>query len=198
MFRYIDVQFEPIDKWPGERTKKHRKSQFKAGLTDTYRLLEHEVTLLGCKRLVIQANCNRSMIRNDGLLRSDARMNGPGVIVSFDSKQGPLSYPCDTYEHFGCNLRAIALALQALRAVDRYGVTKRGEQYRGWQALPAPNGDGWRKEDAVRFLRSLLGDDYGLDNELNIRQAELKTHPDRGGNPVDFKKVQRARELLLP
>lgn len=32
---------------------------------------------------------------------------------------------------------------------------------------------------------------------LRLREAELKTHPDRRGNPDDFKKVQQARELLL-
>ena len=203
MFRTIADQFEPIDAWPGEPTKNRRRSPFKATLDNTYRLLEHELVELGCRRLVIQANCDRHMIRNDGLLRSDARLRGPGVILAFDSKHGPLRYPCDTFDHWDSNLRAIGLALEALRKVDRYGVTRRAEQYRGWQALPAPDaGETIRtEEDAWKFLENLLGHHVGLKTsgavEFALREAERKTHPDKGGNADDFKKVQRARELLL-
>lgn len=200
MFRNIQVQFEPIDRWPGEPTKDRRRSQFKAGLTDTYYKLERELLQLGCKRLVIQCDCDLRMIRQDGLLRSDARLNGPGIILSFESNHGPLSYPCDTFKNWDCNLRAIALGLEALRAVDRYGVTKRGEQYRGWQALPAPNGDHWTAQQATEWLKALLGLSeirMAADAlEATFRLAERKTHPDLGGNPNDFKKVQRCRELL--
>lgn len=35
------------------------------------------------------------------------------------------------------NIRAIAKTLEHLRDLDRWGVTKRGEQYTGWKALPA-------------------------------------------------------------
>lgn len=44
-------------------------------------------------------------------------------------RRGHLSYPCDTFTTLQDNLRVIALALEALRMVDRYGVTRRGEQY---------------------------------------------------------------------
>ena len=206
MLRNISVQFEPITVWPGKPTANQRRSQFKAQLGETYRLLERELCHLGCRRLVIQCNCDRSQIRQDGLLRSDARLNSPGIILSFDSKHGPLCYPCDTFKNWDCNLRAIALGLQALRAVDRYGVTKRAEQYRGWAALPPPNapppatapGDDWTDVDAVRFLATIVGP--GRVSKIPIlevlREAELATHPDRGGDPDAFKLVQRSRQLL--
>lgn len=38
---------------------------------------------------------------------------------------------CVFWEH---NVRSIALGLQALRAVDRYGISRRGEQYAGFRA----------------------------------------------------------------
>jgi hypothetical protein len=82
------------------------------------------------------------------------------------------------------NVRAIALALEALRKVDRYGVTKRGEQYAGWKALPSPN-------DAIlergrQIIREHDGD---------VRRALAATHPDReGGDEEAFKAVSAARE----
>jgi hypothetical protein len=38
---------------------------------------------------------------------------------------------CDFWQH---NVRSIALGLAALRAVDRYGISRRGEQYAGYRA----------------------------------------------------------------
>lgn len=200
MLKNIQVQFEPIDKWPFDKPQSgyRNRSKFKARWSETCQLLERELTKLGCKRLVIQLDCDRSQIRQDGLPRADARAR-PGVIIAFNSKHGPLRYPCDTFDDWQDNVRAIALALEALRTVDRYGVTKRAEQYKGWQSLPSPNGDHWTPDAARQFLRSLFGEGMhrAASTEELIRLAEFKTHPDRGGNPDDFKKVQQARKLLL-
>lgn len=38
---------------------------------------------------------------------------------------------CDLWQH---NVRSVALGLEALRAVDRYGISRRGEQYAGFRA----------------------------------------------------------------
>lgn len=196
----IDVQFVPIDRWPGKPTKNRKASPFRAKLSDTYRLLEKELRYLGCKRLIVQCDCPPRMIRQDGLPRSDARM-GPGIILSFDSRHGQLSYPCDTFKHWDCNIRAIALALQALRAVDRYGVTKRAEQYRGWQPLPSPADHGFNKATAFEFLFQAAGikppeEGEDVDMDYVIRQAQIRTHPDRGGDADRFKRVMAAVEIM--
>ncbi len=73
------------------------------------------------------------------------------VVISFVvfSLHGPLRYATDAHERqyaglgmegWQADVGAIALALTALRAVDRYGVSRRGEQYTGWRALPATSG----------------------------------------------------------
>ncbi len=122
----------------------------------------------------------------------------PGIILSFNSIHGPLSYPCDRYSEWTDNLRAIALALKALRAVDRYGVTRRAEQYKGWSQLPPP-AEGEMSEAAARScLVGLIGAPApGESLKEWIRRAELQTHPDRGGQADDFNRVQRARAVLL-
>ncbi len=87
---------------------------------------------------MLQIDIREQALRLDGGLRANARpVDFPGVRISFESKHGPLTYATDTHEFWQHNVRGIALGLQALRAVDRYGVTKRGEQYTGWKALPA-------------------------------------------------------------
>ena len=198
----LDYQFRPIEQWPGEKTKNRTRSKFKAPYSETMKLLERELGFLKANHVVIQADCGAEMIRRDGMLRSDARLRGPGIILSFNSKHGELSYPCDTYLNWDCNLRAIALALEALRAVDRYGVTRRAEQYKGWARLEGPKRGEGDVEDAALLLakyhivpfRDILNRRETA--EVAYRVAAAKTHPDGGGTPDAFKAVQRAKEIL--
>ena len=130
----------------------------------------------------------------------NARPKNPAVVISFNSKHGPLRYPCDRFDDWQDNIRAIALSLEALRTVDRYGVTSRAEQYRGWQQLPPPNAAEPAKEfltptEAFVFLKRLVPDmPNGFTYDELIRAAEKKTHPDLGGDPAMFKRVQAARK----
>lgn len=49
-----------------------------------------------------------------------------------------LVYATDVCEFWQHNIRSIALGLEALRAVDRYGISRRGEQYAGFRAALTP------------------------------------------------------------
>lgn len=211
----IDYQFRALAAWPGTRTKERKKSPFSAGYVRTLHDMERELGYLGARTVVIQAECGDEDIRNDGRIRSSARMRGPGIIISFESKHGPLSYPCDTYTEWTDNLRAIVLAMAALRAVDRYGVTRRGEQYRGWKQLPG-GGEGtviaageWPSaEEAARWLMRAAGYDSHIRRDVSqwlsgeplrdlYRDAAKYAHPDReGGSTERMAKVNRARDFI--
>ena len=114
----MDYQFRPIEKWPVEKTpasKRRSRHAFRASWSDTSKLLHRELDHLVAKSVVIQCDLKNGErdIRNDGMLRSSAILNSPGVILSFDSIHGPLSYPCDSCLDWRHNVRSIALALQA-------------------------------------------------------------------------------------
>lgn len=199
----LDYTFRPIDQWPGERARSRIHSPFRSTQSQTMRLLERELQMLKAKQIVIQADCGDSEIRRDGMLRADARLRGPGIILSFESKHGPLSYPCDRYHDWQDNLRAIALALEALRAVDRYGVTRRAEQYKGWAKLPGPAATFDGTTEAVLFLsrHSLYTPNAIADSADNFakayRVAAGRLHPDRNnGDDTQFKRLQAARVIL--
>ena len=200
----MEYQFRPIEQWPGKRTRAPKRSQFSAGWSKTLELLERELSHLRARNIVIQADCDESQIRLDGMLRASARMNSQGIILSFDSSHGPLSYPCDRFDRWQDNVRAIALALEALRTVDRYGVTRNAEQYKGWAKLPPPPASSFDIE-TVDQARSEILKACGLDSVIwsdpwqsnAIRLAKRKTHPDHGGDSTEFKRVCRAEELIL-
>ena len=199
----IDYEFRALDQWPGDRTRERQKSRFDTPFSATQDLLDTELRHLAAKSVVIQADCDRSEIRLDGRFRANAKMRGPGVVLSFDSKHGPLSYPCDKFTEWQDNLRAIALSLEALRKVDRYGVTKRAEQYKGWERLPGSTPNAGTPLAAALLLREVGGGDehriiadYGIMLEA-YRRAVLSTHPDHHPEHAEtFKQVQAAKDIL--
>ncbi len=199
------MKVAPIREWPGELTRNRRPSQFSASLTSTLDLLDREIWHLTDTRAQQESAELLIAIPADGRWRVDGRpfanavAEHPGVIFSLDSKHGHLSYPCDTFTTWQDNVRAIALALEALRKVDRYGVTKRGEQYRGFLAIEAsaaPAGFATSKE-ALFFLADVSGEvrpDWTPSTAL--RAAQRATHPDRGGDAATFQRVTLAEAKL--
>lgn len=178
----MNVRFRPISHWPPEFSRTRNFSNpFRAGWSDTLHTLQFELEKLGAREVVIEIALDEGEIRLDGWPRANSRPRHPGVIVSFESKHGPLRYGTDAFPDWQANVRAIALGLEALRKVDRYGIGKRGEQYQGWKALPS--GEASLRERGRDLIQEHGGE----------RQALMATHPDHGGDPADFAAVQAAR-----
>lgn len=205
----------PIREWPGEMTRNRQRANFRRTvpgsyrresmpLSDTLGILDRELRALGGREAELLVAIAPADFRLDGRPRTNAKQEHPGIILSFESKHGHLSYPCDTFTTWQDNLRAIALALEALRKVDRYGVTKRGEQYRGFlaiEATAAPAGFA-TVDDALAFLGTFAG--LGL-AEMKViagapgralRRAQRDAHPDLGGDAATFQHVSLAEAKL--
>jgi hypothetical protein len=195
----LKYQFRPLD-WTGPLTPAATRKQatFKATYPATLGLLFREAGKLGARGLVLQVDISERYIRTDGLPYANARYgSNPGVIVSFESNHGPLRYATDAYTEWQDNLRAIALSLEALRAVDRYGVSKRGEQYTGWKALPAGVSGFGTAEAALRWMREQIPSaDATSSPRLMYRNLARTLHPDAGGSAEDWDRLDSARQLL--
>lgn len=163
----------------------HRGSQFRASFGATVKLLRFELEKLGARQVVIELAIREDELRLDGLPRAHASVDHSGVILSFESRHGPLRYATSEFTSWSENLRAIALGLEALRAVDRYGISRRGEQYRGYRQIEAVAGPGLGQLERGREL---------IEKHGSVREALMATHPDRGGDAGDFAAVQAARE----
>lgn len=179
------VTFRPLLVWPYPQTptwERRSRYTFKAGWENTVNLLVSEIDRLNGRDVVIGAGLSPDDIRLDGLPRSNARQPiHPGVEVSFDTKMGRLVYATDVCEFWQHNVRSIALGLEALRAVDRYGITRKGEQYAGFAQLTAGGPDPNRGRQLVEAAGS-------------VKAALHRHHPDHGGDPRDFADVQAYRE----
>jgi hypothetical protein len=205
----IDARFVPIEQWPGPRTKSRKFSPFRSNYLSTLDLLEEELRHLRARDIVIQSGFSRAQLRNDGWPKAGEKPTDPGIIISFTSPNGPLSFPCDRYTDFQANMRAIGLSLEALRAVDRYGVTRQAEQYKGWQQIAAPGATSHfaNAEEAADFIvvqargfqesfmqRHVIRSDK-VRKDL-YRQAAARLHPDKGGNHDQFVLLQEALAIL--
>lgn len=209
------VLFRPLD-WTDPVDQHPLCHSFTSTWSDTLALLCREVGMITDSRVptdvVVQVQAADRWFRRDGTLRLDAKVNGRGVVVSFESLHGPLRYACDHFlgaawrgmPDWQANVRAIALGLEALRKIDRYGIAQRGEQYTGWAALPSarPMNGPMTEQRALELLRLHGGLDCGpdWDDRDQIvrawRSAVKRTHPDAGGDPDLFREVQAAYEFL--
>lgn len=197
----LEFKVEPIEQWPGEYTKNRRKSGFRLTWGKMLDKLENELEKLGAREIVLQGAYQRADIRLDNRPRAGVRPSHPGIILSFKTRKGEyLSFPCDTFDSHEHNVYAVALSLEALRAVDRYGVTRHNEQYKGWVALPEHS---LSAELAAEFLAG-YSDQYSKSRilsdpearEIAYKEACKKTHPDNGGNHEKFVRVQDAIRQL--
>lgn len=214
----------PLDRpFPNRR---RQGTPFTAGWRDTLTLLEREINHLapGVPEVVLMVDVEERHLRLDGSVRADARPNSPAVVIAFESKQhGPMRWESDEYADvytrgyllgWQSNVRAVALTMQALRAVDRWGVARSGQQYAGWKQLgaggPISLGAAMTVDEAARLLADAAGGMYAWESLVPgvhplgrdriadaYRRAAKAFHPDAGGDEETFKRLTEARDLLL-
>lgn len=180
--------FRPLAAWPYEE-QPARAATYKSSYARTLQDLEREIEAIDGRELIIGVVTDEASIRIDGAMRADAKVRHAGVEVSFEVPDGRrLAFHTDRHKGFTNswqdNLRAIALGLEALRAVSRYGITSGvGEQYAGFAQLGAGGPDPERGR--------LLAERHG-----SVAEALKRTHPDHGGDPHDLADVQAYRKLV--
>lgn len=190
--------------WEGPHTpndQRRSRQTFKAGWADTMNLLDRELWYLGAENFVIEADFREQDIRLDGLPKANARQpDFPGIRLAFDSDHGPLIYQTDTCVYWQHNVRSIALGLEALRAVDRYGITHRAEQYTGFKAIAAPVQLFNTVDDAVNWLvdPDTIGfvGARGVELPKVLKIVARRYHPDNGGDPQMWAKYDKAAQMV--
>ena len=181
-----------------------RRSLFRAGWADTEPLLLAELDHLDAVDVVLELDVLPSHLRVGGGLKARAAAGAP-VRLACSTPRGPLLFASDLHPAWQDNVRAIALTLTALRAVDRYGVAGSGEQYRGWAAIeaaPAALADPLEVlVEASGVSRSDVENAYHHPTstapmEKVLRLARRRAHPDTGGSAAAWNRVQAAAATL--
>ena len=213
----IDIQ--PLVKWPEKETEDRRNAPFKSTWANTLELLAFELDKLSARQVTLSTMHSPHDVRLDGKLRGDStNPKHPGVILTFEKFEGwddegqqsryvEMRFPCDTFGYWKDNVRAIALALEALRKVDRYGV-RSGSQYAGFKALPPGDFTAtMTPEIAADFIAKAAGMgnvpaiatsiiQNAVFGESVYKTAAKLLHPDKGGSLDEFKKLESAMRLV--
>lgn len=214
----LNIQVRPVATWPGKENNNPKQSQFKCGYKVTTGQLEDELHKANFVEgsVVLEMWVEPYEIRLDGQLRANARVRKHGVILRFTRKSGKIitrgdgrrvyetqdvSYPCDAFDHWQDNLRAIALSMESLRRVERYGVFKYDEII-SRLALPTAEGKVSTRESAAAFLAQHSGMNmHEILNDTGVKaaaykKAAIELHPDRGGDHETFLKLQESIRTL--
>lgn len=193
--------------WPDnwQRTPPHerRRSVYKVTEDKAGRQLEKSLLLLGAADHVITTD---KPTRRDGRPMASARTpDDPGVAVWWVSRdeldraarerREPRAQvlACDQWETTRENLRAIGLAVDALRALSRAGATQILD--RAVAAFEAPQLGAGRPWWAT-VLDLELPTSSGAISGAFKREA-LRRHPDQGGRAEDWHELQSAYKAAL-
>lgn len=152
--------------------------------------------LLGAVDIVISSEVP---VRRDGIPYSNyLEPDDPGVAVYWKRKGMPCVMACDQWRKVHQNVRALGLAVEGLRAIERSGASQILERaFTGFAALPTNAGDNgaphWRDVFCVSAEAVL----NRAQMEELYRELARHAHPDQGGNVERMIELNRAREQAL-
>lgn len=232
----LRIVWKPITRWPREQTVNREPTPFrgrervyengKSWTRDTGPIgwdvtrldLERELRALGVREAVVQLALTDRDIRVDGEIKANARLAHPGVILTFTAVgNGALTFACDKWTTWQANIRGVAKGLEALRLLDRYGITTTGEQYAGWKELPSgiplsqrAEAEEMSVEQAARVIVGWISGTHDLSQNARTavedrdyrkyayRQAWRHLHPDASGegDTDAMVRLERAMKVL--
>lgn len=196
--------------WPDgwKRTPPHRRKHARYKVSEERAKMDllHSLKLLGTRRVILSTNVR---LRRDGLPYVGQKVDDTGVAVYWLAKDGQEQViACDCWRLLGDNIRALGLAVDSLRQLERCGASEiLNRAFRGFSALPGAGGtstQSWRvtlgftseqgwpgfwspgervTEDAVKHAYRMLA---------------KKHHPDAsGGNTKAFQEVHAAYQEAM-
>lgn len=164
--------------WP--RTAQRQKGAYRQTLAGALKNLRTGVRLLAgdasAKGLVLSSNC----------ALGQERPADPGVVAFFVFEKQLVAIPCDRWQAVEHNVQAIALTIEAMRAMERHGAKQMiRAMFQGFTALPAP-GDDWRAVLGHPKTRA--------EAEAAYRDLARSAHPDAGGSDDRMAVLNVARD----
>lgn len=171
--------------WPPmfRRTAEREKGKFQTTLAGALKNVETSLKMFAkdsdkeLENLVISSNVTLGV----------QRPADPGVAVWFKWDGMEVCVAVDRYASIEANLQAIHHIIEARRVELRHGTLALVRAtFTGFLALPAPAGSEWWRVLKVR-------EDAPSERiEAAYRKRRSETHPDKGGDPGEFDRVEKA------
>jgi hypothetical protein len=143
----------------------------------------------------------RNLVLSSNATLGNARPKEVGVCAYFEWCAEPnkhpqqyisMAIPCDRWDSLEGNVQAIALTVEAMRGMERWGAKHMIKaMFSGFKMLPSANGKPWWEVLGVS--------QHALTEEIKaVYRSLCKTHhPDTGGKAEDFRRITDAYETAL-
>lgn len=178
--------------WP--RTPWHARtsfSQFKTTTDKAFAQLVAELSRMGARAVIVSSNLK---LRNDGFpYANQPRNDDEGIAVYFTRRGKDYVLACDKFKKREDNLRALALTIEAIRGIERWGSSDLMERaFTGFAQLAAPT-------DVRQWWEVLKvpADAPPSNVEAAYKRLRSQHHPDNGGDANEFHAVDMAWKQYL-
>lgn len=181
--------------WPVDfpRTKNPQRSRFSSKLTvgASRDALLAELRLMKTTNIIISSDVP---IKKDGMLYATYKVKDSGIAVYFTYKNSPTVLCCDKWNTIQDNLHAIERTVNALRQLERDGVSDLlNRVFTGFKALPQNAGEGNASWWIVLGLTTEATKD---DVRRAFTKLSFQYHPDHNnGNAEHFLTIKKAYEI---
>lgn len=124
-----------------------------------------------------------------------ASFDDPGVVVRFNKDGEDMAAACDRWDNPRDNAQDLYHYLHETRMQEQRGTVTAQSEY---EKLRLPSGDAEAADPPAHVV-------LGVEREASpeavreaYRERVKEVHPDRGGDPAAFQRLQRAKDRLLP
>ncbi len=173
--------------WP--RASHPTRSRFDCTFAQARDGIMNEIRLMGGSNVVLSTNIE---LRRDGLpYANQSQPDDKGVAVYFRYKDQSVVFACDRWNKIEHNLQAIRKTIEAMRGVERWGVTDMLKRaFTGFKALPETGSSDWWA------ILNVSKDSSKEAIKAQYRALVKKYHPDNqqtGSNDI-FRNIHLAYE----
>jgi len=165
--------------WPRTEPQRREHSKFKTTLTAAISNMTTEIKRMGGTAIILSSNC--------ALGQTNA--TDPGVVVYFQWQGTAMAVPCDRWNRVDANVQAIALTIEAMRGMERWGAKHMiRAMFSGFKQLTSGSRRPWWD------VMGILADSPTDLVHARYRELAKQRHPDTGGNGELFATLQNAYE----
>jgi hypothetical protein len=172
--------------WPRTEAPRRENSKFDQRLETALANLRHQIELMGGKQVVLSSNCTLGM----------DNPADPGVVAYFQIENQAMAIPCDRWRRVRDNIHAIALTVEAMRGMERWGAKHMiTAMFSGFKALP-------QKASGLDFY-AVLGLDRGIPLTEKVvsdafRRKAMTAHPDKPtGSAEKWAGLREAHDMAM-
>lgn len=176
--------------WPRSKTRTRHGSMSRKFAANRDAVLK-QIALLGGRDVVISSNLS---LRRDNLpYAGQAQPDDRGVAVYFTLNGESQCIPCDKWDNVEQNLRAVAMTVEALRGIERWGAKEMvNAAFRGFKALPAATIVTPYQSRLWHEVLEVSPDASPETIKAAYKAHLMKAHPDKGGTAERFQEIQKA------